>query len=152
MTNSNFCFIVVVLFFNLSVGATQRRSQHSGISKAGHGRCNGPSRIFVADRRSSLHAQRRRIRHENRPMHANRVCGHERDVSDLIRHFSFPFFLMPAGIFSTSIHKSEKVHGHPHKTYVTTTLTRPVSGRTFALNQMVNEFCNVIHSRRTKTI
>lgn len=48
---------------------------------------------------------------------------------------------------TTIVSKSEKVHGLPHKSHTTTTRTHPVSGRTFALNQMVNEFCNTIHSR-----
>ncbi|KAL5233567.1 hypothetical protein ACI65C_000977 [Semiaphis heraclei] len=48
---------------------------------------------------------------------------------------------------TTTVSKSEKVHGLHHKSYTTTTRTHPVSGRTFALNQMVNEFCNIIHSR-----
>ncbi|XP_025199108.1 microsomal triglyceride transfer protein large subunit [Melanaphis sacchari] len=48
---------------------------------------------------------------------------------------------------TTTVSKNQKVHGLPHKSYTTTTRTHPVSGRTFALNQMVNEFCNTIHSR-----
>jgi len=59
-------------------------------------------------------------------------------------------FLKPNGLnFSTTVSKSEKVHGLPHKSYTTTTRTHPISVRTFALNQMVNEFCNIIHSRWT---
>ncbi|VVC41334.1 Hypothetical protein CINCED_3A012915 [Cinara cedri] len=49
---------------------------------------------------------------------------------------------------TTSIRKSEKIHGQRFGgSTVTAHWTQPVSGRTFALNQLVNEFCNIIHSR-----
>lgn len=48
---------------------------------------------------------------------------------------------------TTTVSKNQKVHGLSYKSYTTTTRTHPVSGRTFALNQMVNEFCNTIHSQ-----
>jgi microsomal triglyceride transfer protein large subunit len=58
---------------------------------------------------------------------------------------------MKIGFVDTNVilntYKSEEVHGQSYKTNITSKWTYLVSGRTFALNQMVNEFCNVIHSQ-----
>ncbi|XP_050434632.1 microsomal triacylglycerol transfer protein [Adelges cooleyi] len=48
---------------------------------------------------------------------------------------------------TTITSKNEIVHGYPEQVRRIKTRTHPVAGRTFALNKLVNEFCNDIHSR-----